>query len=361
MRKIAVIWAGVFGSEISCQLAQNGHNVTLFEKESEILFGGGTPNSVMRLHMGFHYPRSVETAIQSKQGFNNFLRRFPDSVDLDFENFYALSNSGSRTSPEGFESFCKKAGISASEVEKDRLVSQGLDATLISKAYLATEGVICVDTLRNLLKTDLQSSRVDVRLDTEVASIEKVGLGWKIIDIKDEKLGTFDFLVRSTYSSDSIHIANPEFMPPEYEHHRTLTLEIDSNLEKFGVTVIDGDFLTLLPVAFGETHLVYAPGPSVLAKSHNFQLLENTPEANSRADKSDETKLLARLHEWFPNVNVFEIKNRLIGTRSIEPNVKESDRRISRIEEIGPGFIDVSSGKIDHSIEIAKNIESYLV
>jgi glycerol-3-phosphate dehydrogenase len=65
--KIAVIGAGIFGTEISLKLSREGHDVHLYEKEYEIL-KGATAGSQNRLHMGLHYPRDLKTAIQSRVG-----------------------------------------------------------------------------------------------------------------------------------------------------------------------------------------------------------------------------------------------------------------------------------------------------
>ena len=71
MKKIGVIGGGIFGSEIALELAKNGFSVTLIEKNSNLLMGA-TSKSVLRLHLGLHYPRDLETAIQSKRGYLNF-------------------------------------------------------------------------------------------------------------------------------------------------------------------------------------------------------------------------------------------------------------------------------------------------
>jgi glycine/D-amino acid oxidase-like deaminating enzyme len=95
MRRIAVIGAGIFGCEISVALAKSGYDVTLFEKKDEIL-NGSTTNSVRRLHLGFRYPRSVETAVQSRLGFRKFMERYPESVDSNFPNYYAIAKEDSK-------------------------------------------------------------------------------------------------------------------------------------------------------------------------------------------------------------------------------------------------------------------------
>ena len=359
-KKIGVIGAGVFGSEIAVQLAKKGFSVTLFEKEQDILSGGGTPNSVMRLHMGFHYPRSIETAVQSRIGFKQFLERFPDSVDLDFENYYAIAKNGSKTSPQAFEKFTEVSGIFASEIATDALGDYGVDTNLIAKAYTAKEGVICVETLRENLKEDLRAKNIEIRLSTPVDKIRKAGNSWRVEDEESNELGKFDFLIRSTYSTDSILMTNFEDPRPDLERHRTLTLELKSSLARIGLTVVDGDFLTLMPVAFSPNHLVYAPQPSVVSKTLGLTALPDLSASDAESVLISESKILQRLLEWFPALSNFQVQKRLLGLRSIEGNVSDTDRRISGVSQIAPGFVDVSSGKIDHCVELARNVEKQL-
>ena len=69
--KIAIIGAGWFGCHIGHELLKEGHKVTIFEREKE-LFNGASGNNQNRLHLGYHYPRSNLTRVQSKKGFNIF-------------------------------------------------------------------------------------------------------------------------------------------------------------------------------------------------------------------------------------------------------------------------------------------------
>ena len=63
--KIAVIGAGLFGSTIAIALASEGYDVELFDLKDDILSSASGINQY-RLHRGYHYPRSVSTAISSK-------------------------------------------------------------------------------------------------------------------------------------------------------------------------------------------------------------------------------------------------------------------------------------------------------
>ena len=73
-KRIAVIGAGIFGSEIALKLRRHGYEVKLFEKSLNIL-SGATENSQNRRHLGLHYPRDLQTATQSVRGYDSFVNR----------------------------------------------------------------------------------------------------------------------------------------------------------------------------------------------------------------------------------------------------------------------------------------------
>ena len=68
-KKIAIIGAGWFGCHIAHQIKKklNKFDIKLYEKEKDI-FLGASSNNQNRLHLGFHYPRSKQTRLQSKNG-----------------------------------------------------------------------------------------------------------------------------------------------------------------------------------------------------------------------------------------------------------------------------------------------------
>ena len=57
--KIAVVGAGIFGVTIALKL-DKFHDVTLYESSRDIMTAASRTNQ-LRLHRGYHYPRSPET------------------------------------------------------------------------------------------------------------------------------------------------------------------------------------------------------------------------------------------------------------------------------------------------------------
>ena len=58
---VLIVGAGIFGCSIAHELSKNKINVTIVDSNSDIMLNA-SKNNHNRLHLGFHYPRSKETA-----------------------------------------------------------------------------------------------------------------------------------------------------------------------------------------------------------------------------------------------------------------------------------------------------------
>jgi hypothetical protein len=352
MKKIAVVGAGIFGSEIAIQLANQGHEVILFEKKSDILLEA-TANSQNRLHLGLHYPRDLETAIQSRDGYTNFTNRFPTSVRNNFPNYYVLARNESKVSLEEFEEFVKQARIEITSVEE--VPELELVSSKLIKIWKCNEGVIDIDTLRNLLRKDLNKNGVEVQYDTEITKCLLNNSKWTVVS-PEEKFFGFDSVIRTTYGLDHIESNVDSITDREYEYHHTMVLEVKSKNPTVGMTVVDGDFITLLPKGFTNDYLLYAPKLSVRAKFQGSRYPIEWKNSTNIEFNNMEAALLSRALEWFPSFDIEGKSKRNITIRSIQPNVSSTDKRTSQVREMAQGFYDVWSGKIDHCVEVSQDI-----
>ena len=71
-----IVGAGWMGCHLAYSLMKKGHVVKIFEKNK--IFHGMSGANTNRLHMGYHYPRSYQTRIQSKIGYNSFKKIYPN-------------------------------------------------------------------------------------------------------------------------------------------------------------------------------------------------------------------------------------------------------------------------------------------
>jgi hypothetical protein len=350
--KVAVIGGGIFGTVIADLLSRSGHEISIFEKQTD-LFQGATGNSSNRLHLGFHYPRDLETAVQSLEGFSNFTSFYPDACNFKFPCVYALSESDSKITIEHFLRFLEIANLEAEAIDSRSLSIYGFDTNTISQAWRTQEGVVDVDALKGSLIGRLKQQQVVINLRTEITRVSKRGKWWKIEYKGGEE--EFDFVVIATYGVDEIE--TPDLVVPRSKsiYQATLILQAKLSVPRFGMTVIDGDFITVLPKGFSNTFLIYAPGPSVIAESEDLRYVKS--KSKSVTDlKINSMYLRERFRFYFPHVDSEFSDDLLVTIRNLEMSTRVTDKRVSRIEELAPNLVSVRSGKIDHAILIGKEL-----
>ena len=89
--KALVVGAGVFGLSSALALTNYGFQVDVKEKSDNILNGASSINQY-RLHKGYHYPRSKETAQECLDGLKTFKRKYGDCVvNGDISNMYSIA------------------------------------------------------------------------------------------------------------------------------------------------------------------------------------------------------------------------------------------------------------------------------
>lgn len=87
---ILVIGGGFFGMYLAEQLALGGHEVRLAESEPDFM-SRASFNNQARVHQGYHYPRSILTALRSRLSFPRFVNEFRDCIASDFAKYYLIA------------------------------------------------------------------------------------------------------------------------------------------------------------------------------------------------------------------------------------------------------------------------------
>jgi len=99
---VLVIGGGFFGLYIAEYHALAGQKVLVCEKETECMSHASYVNQA-RVHSGYHYPRSLLTAMRSCISFPRFVAEFPDCIDRDFEKYYAIGRILGKVTAKQFE------------------------------------------------------------------------------------------------------------------------------------------------------------------------------------------------------------------------------------------------------------------
>ena len=104
--KIEVVGAGILGCTISTKLSKL-HTVDLYESSSDIMTAASRTNQ-LRLHRGYHYPRSPDTVNSLLRSINFFKKEYTEAVIDKFEHFYCIAKEKSLVSPDQYINFCNR-------------------------------------------------------------------------------------------------------------------------------------------------------------------------------------------------------------------------------------------------------------
>ena len=85
-----IIGAGLYGLYAALFCCTKGQKVIVLECE-DAAFKRATFINQARVHQGYHYPRSISTALKSAGYFERFNRDYAFCINKEFEQIYATS------------------------------------------------------------------------------------------------------------------------------------------------------------------------------------------------------------------------------------------------------------------------------
>ena len=359
MTRVLIVGGGVFGIHSAIELAKLGVEITIAEEQSGILLGT-SGNSILRIHSGLHYPRDFETAIQSQNGYRPFLEYYSDCIRLNFDNYYGLAREGSKSTKIEIEQMASSTGIRVDSLDPSDLAATGINSSLLESAWQIPEGVIDLIRLKLFYLSEIKQNQVNLKVNLKIDELNLKHGSWFAFS-SGNLVGEYDFVVRATHGRDAIKSNVEDVSNQLYEFHLTSMLEISSDSRPFGMTVLDGEFITLLPTGAEDRFLVYGPGVSILERYVGVKPPIGWNERLGSFDKHliDSTKDL--LGYWFPRFGPYSIVGTRNAIRSVQSGVTKTDRRVTQVCEIAPRFFDLKSTKIDHVIEVGRVLISKIL
>jgi len=334
---ILVIGGGIFGTTIAAELSEHGNNVTLVEKEDKVMTAASKVNH-NRVHFGYHYPRSPDTARQCLDSIPSFLMHYGAAVVSGFPNYYTIANEGSFITPQQFVDFCKEVKIDFSEqYPSERLLRKDK----LAASFKVREPVFSTKKLTELINERLHGTGVIPLTGTQVTSAKKnVGGGYSV-RLNDTQ-ATFDKVINATYAG--LNNVNKIFKirPMELRFEETVVPVFRYSHAPVGLTIMDGPYCTIMPHGnIPEEFLLWHVDGGVLSHA--------TDVNNIRRIVSSDEEIAARIIEMSAEFMPFMED---VGFLSLMKTVKtvyenKYDARMSEVRIYDdPDFISVLSGKI---------------
>ena len=250
-----IIGAGLYGMYAALFCGRRGENILVLEHDGSP-FERATYVNQARVHMGYHYPRSMSTAIKSRGYFDRFNEEYGFCINGEFKKIYAISSNFSWTSSEQFKKFCRDADIHCDELSNDVYFNPGL----CEGTFLTTEYTYDAMILKKWFMAQMEGlPNVKFAFNTRIESVDNCG-NYYNFKLKDKENCRSSFVVNATYASvNQIHdMFGFPMLKIKYELCELIICKPSDKLRKVGITVMDGEFFSIMP--FGKTgyHSLYS-------------------------------------------------------------------------------------------------------
>ena len=225
-KKALVIGGGIFGCTSAITLSNNGYTVDLLEKENDLMKSASSINQY-RLHKGYHYPRSKNTAKECIEGIRQFERKYePCVVKSPIEHLYGIAEKDSLINADQYKSFLHDMNLS---FEEQRPLP-GCQLTISANERLFDPSV-----LRYIVSQKLYASGVDIHLKTEVKDL-------------NEYKSDYDVIVIATYSMlNQLLTKKKEY---QFEVCEKPVVKLPKVFHNKSIVIMDGPFACLDPYEF---------------------------------------------------------------------------------------------------------------
>ncbi|MCL0099954.1 FAD-binding oxidoreductase [Dehalococcoidia bacterium] len=326
------------------RLSRYGCDVDLFEKNTDILRGASGINQY-RLHRGYHYPRSPETAISCLKSEDSFRREYEGSVLDQFEHYYCIARHQSKTSSDEFMTFCNLHSLEFTSSNVDFMRKGTVDLCVKVK-----ESVFDPSILRKICWDKIERSDVNIILNTEVRA---------------EDLSQYDYLVITTYSLINDFLANEPSAQTTYQYElcEKPVVRLPESFNHKSIVVMDGPFMCLDPMGTSElfvlgnvVHAIHGTnvGKRPIIEDKYLPLLNNG--IIKKPPITNFSKFISSASEFFEGIEKADHIGSMFTIRTVLPGKDATDERPTLAERIGDRMIKVFSGKIGTCVESANQV-----
>jgi hypothetical protein len=350
--KITIIGGGLFGLVCGLHFDKLGYSVEVIEQENKLL-SKATKINQNRIHYGYHYPRSSETANQALDGLASFYSYFKDSIIEDFDNYYLISKQDSNLSFDEYLNFCKEVKISS----RIKLPPKGLvNLNEIENSIIVREPIFDFYLLRNNLLKRVSSSDMKINYNSKPCSIEYINKKY-VTKTCDGKVIESDIILNATYSgiNEILSLVNSK-LPLKFQD--VILPIFEFNYPRVGLTVMDGKFCSMLPK--GNDHNKYILSNvrhSILSEGDSCNL--DSVKNFSYDDLAQfENNIYEESSRFFPFLK--DVRRTKIWRTTKALSTDKNDGRVSEVfvHPNLPNFYSVLQGKVTTCLQIAYELEA---
>lgn len=357
MKKVdyLVIGGGFYGSCLAIFLRSVTPSVMLIEAGDEIMSRASRINQA-RLHSGFHYPRSMITALKSQMLCNTFAAEFPEAIVDNYKMLYAIASRNSKVSANRFFRMFQNMRSQISLASPNEVAF--FDQNMIEAVFRVDEYAFDYSILARLVSTKILEQNIDLRLGTEAIRIQAdIKSEHAVVQLSDGSEVLAKHVFNVTYSQINSILRASKLSLAKLKHEMTeiVLVEPPEFFEGYAVTVMDGPFFSLMPYPaekkYSLTHVRYTPHFSWTDQTHKksaYAILDTAErESKARHMIMDAARYMPSITEVKKHKSLFDVKTVLIK------NERDDGRPILVHRDSSNGLVtSLLGGKIDNIFDM---------
>jgi|MDSZ01.1.fsa_nt_gb GR25 family glycosyltransferase involved in LPS biosynthesis len=341
-KNVSIVGGGIFGCTTAWKLAKEGYDVTLYEKNDDIISQASNINQY-RLHKGYHYPRSIDTAKSSIQGENTFLQEYGEAiVNGDVEHYYCIAKNDSLVTSSEYKKFLDKINLPYEEKKLDFL-----HENVVSLVVGVDELLFNPNKLKNICWSKLKKHNVNVVLNSN----------YDMSDSDD------DYVINSTYANLNEILPEDKQKDYQFELCEKPVLKLPEQYKNKSVVIMDGPFMCIDPLGDSDLHVM----GNVVHAIHSTNV-GKFPEYDKKFDKllnkgivknpsiTNINKFIESAKMFFKDIENSEHIGSMFTFRTVLPNRDKDDARPTLVEKQTDNILNVFSGKIGTCVNAAKEV-----
>jgi glycine/D-amino acid oxidase-like deaminating enzyme len=361
-KRTIIIGGGFYGLRIAQYLYDElgQKDILVIEKEDEVMMRASYNNQA-RVHGGYHYPRSVLTALRSKVNAPIFTKEYNSAIVDNFTKYYGVATNFSKVSANQFQRFYERIGA---KIELSNEAMKYFDSRLIENVFRVEEHVFNSAVIRRELLKNLSKRNITIKTQEKVLQIINENDSLRVITDRGEYIS--GYVLNTTYSSinEVNKQSNLPVAPLKHELTEMCLVEVPEELEDSSFTIMCGPFFSLVPFpdknAFTLSHVRYTPhsewydSDSEIRKPHEY--LDHIKKI------SHFPQMIADVKRFMPDIGkkIRYTGESLWEIKTVLSQSEEDDSRPILYKEHYGGlrnYICIMGGKIDNIYDVFRELK----
>jgi glycine/D-amino acid oxidase-like deaminating enzyme len=351
-----IIGGGFYGCSIALALAPRLPRILILEREGDLLTRASYGNQA-RVHNGYHYPRSLLTALSSAANYPQFRSEFSDCIDEAFVHVYAIARGSSKVTAYQFRKFCDRAGIPLRK--PPAVVARLFNPARIEEVFAVEECAFDAVKLRAHMDAKIRAAGIDLACNSDVEQISRNDSEAIRVALRDGSRVSAPFVFNCAYSQINQILDRSALprLPLKHEVAELALIQVPSPLQGVGVTVMDGPFFSTIPFPALQlhtlSHVTYTPHESWSDFEESPRRSIPTPVSKYKFMLKDCERYLPCLRDANYVKSLFEVKTVLLR------NEVDDGRPILYSRDHGlPGLFVILGAKLDNIRDIVRELSA---